>query len=199
MTSFTFSAEQVRSAPPEVRRWMDNEIAKALGSQAHSEHDPSTMQAGALAAATVEEVAQIFNLISDNFLLTQVFFELARETPLAHGLPSLHGLNLNDMQRHVQLDDVRQLLECLNVIGQALQRVRDDAAATLFARDEQGHIYIHGISYQNIRKLRAQLVAEHSSATMPRPADSADFVPAGPEAREPVMQVEHAFPRTPDA
>ncbi len=43
MTSFTFSAEQVRSAPPEVRRWMENEIARALGSQLHSEHDPSKM------------------------------------------------------------------------------------------------------------------------------------------------------------
>ncbi len=199
MTSFTFSAEQVRSAPPEVRRWMENEIAKALGSQAHSEHDPSKLQAGALAAATVDEVAQIFNVISDNFLLTQVFFELARETPLAHVSPSLHGLNLNDMRRHVQLDDAHQLLECLNVINQALQQVRNDATATLFARDEQGHIYIHETSYRNIRKLREQLVAKHSSATTPEPRDAAGFVPAGLEAREPVMQVEHAFPRTPDA
>ncbi len=199
MTSFTFSAEQVRSAPPEVRRWMENEIARALGSQLHSEHDPSKMQAGALAAATVDEVAQIFNLISGNFLLTQVFFELARETPLAPGLPSLHGLNLNDMRRHLQLDDVHQLLECLNVINQALQQVRNDAPATLFARDEQGHIYIHESSYQNIRKLRERLITEHSSAAQPQPPGTTGFVPAGIEAREPVMQVEHAFPRTPDA
>ncbi len=199
MTSFMFSAEQVRSAPPEVRRWMENEIARALGSQVPSEHDPSKMQAGALAAATVDEVAQIFNLISGSFLLTQVFFELARETPLVPGLPSLHGLNLNDMRRHVQLDDVHHLLECLNVINEALQQVQNDATATLFAKDEQGHIYIHEASYRNIRKLREQLIAEHSSATTPHPADAAGFVPAGPEAREPVMPVEHAFPRTPDA
>jgi hypothetical protein len=199
MTSFTFSAEQVRSAPPEVRRWMESEIARALGSQVPSEHDPSKMQAGALAAVTIDEVAQIFNLISDSFLVTQVFFELARETPLVPGLPSLHGLNLNDMRRHVQLDDVRQLLECLNVINQALQQVRNDAAATLFARDEQGHIYIHEASYRNIRKLREQLVAEHSSATTAEPPDAAGFGPAGLEQREPVMPVEHAFPRTPDA
>ncbi len=199
MTSFTFTAEQVRLAPPEVRRWMENEIAKALGAQVHSEHDPSKTRAGALAAATVDEVAQLFNIISGNFLLTQVFFELARETALAPGLPSLHGLNLNDMRRHVQLDDVPQLIECLNVINQVLQQVRNDAAATLFARDEQGHIFIHETSCQNIRKLRARLVAEHSPAAQPQPPEAADFVPAGPEAREPVMQVEHAFPRTPDA
>jgi hypothetical protein len=189
MTSFTFSAEQVRSAPPEVRRWMENEIAKALGSQAHSEHDPSKMQAGALAEATIDEVAQIFNLISGNFLVTQVFFELARETPLAQGIPSLHGLNLGDMQRHVQLGDGRQLGECLNVITHALQKVRNDPTASLFARDERGHIYIHETTYRNIRMLREQLVSPNSSAARAEPTE------AGVEAPEPVMRPEHAFAR----
>jgi hypothetical protein len=193
MTSFTFSGEQVRSAPPEVRRWMESEIAKALGSQAHSEHDPSKMQAGALAEATIDEVAQIFNLISGNFLVTQVFFELARETPLAHGIPSLHGLNLSDMQRHVQLGDGHQLAECINAITRALQKVRNDPTASLFASNERGHIYIHETSYRNIRKLRDQLVLAHSSTPQPQPTE------AGAEAREPVMQPEHAFARTPHA
>jgi len=193
MTSFTFSAEQVRSAPAEVRRWMENEIAKALGLQAHSEHDPSKMQAGALAEATIDEVAQIFNLISGNFLVTQVFFELARETPLAHAIPSLHGLNLSDMQRHVQLGDGRQLAECLNVITHALQKVRNDPTASLFAHDELGHIYIHETSYRNIRRLREQLLSPHSSTEQPQPTE------AGVQAPEPVMQPEHAFARTPRA
>ena len=105
-----------------------DEIAKALGAQAH-EHDPSRMKADALAATTIEEAVQIFNLISGNFVVTQVFFELARETPLAQGVPSLHGLNLGDMQRHVQLGDGRQLAECLNVITHALQKVRNDPTA----------------------------------------------------------------------
>jgi hypothetical protein len=30
MTNFTFSIEQVRSAPPEVRRWIEHEIRAAL-------------------------------------------------------------------------------------------------------------------------------------------------------------------------
>ena len=186
MTSFTFSAEQIKSAPPEARRWMENEIAKALGAQAH-EHDPSRMQAGGLAATTVEEAVQIFNLISGNFLVTQVFFELARETPLAQGAPSLHGLNLADMQRHAQLGDGRQLAECLNAITRALQKVRNDPAATLFAHDERGHIYIHETTYRNIRMLREQLLSPNIAA---EPAE-----PTGAEPPEPVMQPEHAFAR----
>ena len=58
MTSFTFSAEQIKSAPPEARRWMENEIAKALGAPAH-EHDPSRMKADALAATTILSLIHI--------------------------------------------------------------------------------------------------------------------------------------------
>lgn len=196
MTSFTFSAEQVRSAPPEVRRWMENEIARALASQAHFEHDAAMTQASALAACTIDQVAEIFNLVSGNFLITQVFFELARETSIAHGLSSLHVLNLSEMRRHLQLDDARLLLECLNVINQALQRVRNDPAASLFASDERGHIFIHETTYRNIRRLREQLVPTHSSTTRPQPAEARGF---GPEAREPIMQPEHAFAGNRDA
>lgn len=199
MTSFTFSAEQVRLAPPEVRRWMENEIAKALGSLARFEHNPSKMETSALAACTIEEVAKIFSLISGNFLVTQVLFELARETPLTHSVPSLHGINLEDMQRHVQLDDGRVLIECLNVINQALQRVRNDPAASLFASDDQGHVYIHETSYRNLRKLREQLLPAHSSSAVPQPGEASGFVPKDLEGREPVIPPEYAFGGNRDA
>jgi hypothetical protein len=189
MTSFTFSAEQIKSAPPEARRWMENEIAKALGLQA-PEHDPSRMQAGAIAACTIDEATQIFNLISGNFLVTQVFFELARETPLAQGVPSLHGLNLGDMQRHVQLADGRQVGECLNAITVALRKVRNDPTASLFAHDERGHIFIHETTYRNIRMFREQLLSPHSNGARPQPVEP------DAEAREP-LQPEHAFARPP--
>lgn len=79
MTSFTFSLEQVHSAPPEVRRWIENEIAAALGSLTRSEHGPSEPHSVELAACTPEEALKIFELIKGNFLLSQVFFELARD------------------------------------------------------------------------------------------------------------------------
>jgi hypothetical protein len=194
MTSFTFSAEQVKSAPPEVRRWMENEIAKALGLQARFEHDPSKTQASALAACSIDEVGKIFILISGNFLVTQVFFELARETTITHSLPSLHALSLGDMQLHVQVSDGHLLIECLNVINQALQSVRNDEAASLFASDEFGHVYIHETTYRNIRRLREQLVLAHPSAAGNQPTEAGGFVPA----REAQMQPEHAFPENED-
>jgi len=67
MTSFTFSAEQVRSAPPEVRRWIEREIAASLAAMSKSEHDPSQVHAASLAACMPEEAMQLFELIKGNF------------------------------------------------------------------------------------------------------------------------------------
>lgn len=198
MTSFIISAEQVKSAPPEVRRWIENEVARALALPASPTYDPSRMQASALAVCTIDEVAQIFNLISGNFFVTQVFLELARETPLPYKIPSLHTVRLSDIQRHVQLADGQVLLECLGVINQALQRVRNDANASLFGSDESGHIYIHETTHRNIRQLREQLVLAHSAAGLNQSAEPGGFPPAGLEAREPVMQPEHAFAGNPE-
>src|ERR1700741_3538785 len=73
MTSFTFSIEQVRSAPPEVRRWIEHEITAAFAALNKSEHDPSQIHAAALAACMPQEAAQLFEMIKNSFLLSQVF------------------------------------------------------------------------------------------------------------------------------
>jgi hypothetical protein len=73
MTSFTFSLEQLRAAPPEVRRWLEHEIGAALGTLGRLDRDQSQFHTAALAACTPEEALQMFESIKDNFLLSQVF------------------------------------------------------------------------------------------------------------------------------
>ncbi len=55
MTSFTFSVEQLRSAPPEVRHWIETEIAAALSGLNRLELGPSEPHSAELAACTPEE------------------------------------------------------------------------------------------------------------------------------------------------
>jgi hypothetical protein len=45
----------------------------------------------------------MFELIKDNFVLSQVFFELARETPAGRSAPPLHALNIVDLLSHTRL------------------------------------------------------------------------------------------------
>jgi hypothetical protein len=162
MTSFTFSIEQVRSAPPEVRRWIEHEITAAFGALNRSEHDPSQVRAAALAACMPQEATQAFEMIKGNFLLSQVFFELARDMPNSHNAAALHPLSVADILRHTRLGDGDRLVDCFTAINQAFQAIRNDPEATLFGFDQQGHVFVHQVTHDSIRQLWEQLFAAHA-------------------------------------
>jgi hypothetical protein len=162
MTSFTFSIEQVRSAPPEVRRWIERETTAALAALNRPEHDPSQVHAAALAACMPQEAAQVFEMIKGNFLLSQVFFELARDMPNSHGPAPLHPLSVADIIRHTRLADGDRLVDCFTAINQAFQTIRNDPEATLFGFDHQGHVFIHQTTHDSVRQLWEQLFAAHA-------------------------------------
>jgi hypothetical protein len=115
--------------PPEVRRWIEREVTAAVALLQGVEHDPSQLHAAALAACTPQEAAEVYELIRGNFLLSQVFFELAREAPRNRGEAPLHALGLADMLRHTRVGDGDRLVECFTAINQAFQTVRNDPEA----------------------------------------------------------------------
>jgi hypothetical protein len=168
MTSFTFSLEQLRAAPPEVRRWVEHEIGAALGALGRLDRDQSQVHNAALAACTPEEALQMFESIKDNFLLSQVFFELAREMPAGRTAPPLHALNIADLLRHTRLSDGDRLADCFTAINQIFHTVRNDPEAALFGFDQYGHVYIHETTHHSIRGLWEQLfVTDQHAASRP--------------------------------
>ena len=170
MTSFTFSLEQLKAAPPEVRRWVEHEIGAALGALSRFDHDASQVHSSALAACTPEEALQVFEAIKDNFLLSQVFFELARETPAGRAAPPLRALNIGELLRHTRLSHGDRLADCLTAINQVFQTVRNDPAAALFGFDQYGHVYIHESTHHSVRRAWGQLFVsdqQPSSQTAP--------------------------------
>ena len=167
MASFTFSLEQLRSAPPEVRRWIENEIVAALGSLTRSEHGPSEPHSAELAACTPEEALRVSKLIKGNFLLSPVFFELAREMPpLTGGSGPYHILNIGEILRHTRLADGDRLADCLTAISTAFQSVRNDEEAALFGFDQQGRVYLL------TRRTKASVGCGSSSSRPMRPAQA---------------------------
>jgi hypothetical protein len=168
MTSFAFTAEQVRSAPPEVRRWLENQIVAALA-EMRPPHDASQVHAAALASCSFAEAAQVLELIKEDFLLTQVFFELGRDMPGGRAAAPLHALDVGDLLRHTRVPDGDHLADYLTAINRAFQQVRGDPEATLFGFDEQGHVFVHEATFMSVRRLWQQLTAAPAAAAQFQP------------------------------
>jgi hypothetical protein len=141
---------------------MEREAAAALAALNRPEPDPSHLHAAALAACTLQEAAEAYQLIKGNFLLSQVFFELAREAPGNRGGPPLHALSLADMLRHTRLADGDRLVGCFSAITQAFRTVRNDPEGSLFGFDQYEQVWIHQTTHDSIRELWEQLFHSQS-------------------------------------
>jgi hypothetical protein len=168
MVGVTLSPEQIRSAPPQVRQWIEHEIARSLGLAAAApqpEHAPPH-----LVACGREEVQAILEQIQNMLPVVSVFFELGREFG-PNVTQGLRSLRLGDIMSHALLHIPAQVVQCLDVINEAMRRFRGDAGATMYAVDQSGHCLIAETTAQNILRLWRDIVAER------------DLAPGAPEAQ----------------
>jgi hypothetical protein len=170
VTSFTFSIDELKSAPPEIRQWMLTRIEKELVAAVTGAVPTPPAHEPELAACTPEEAAQLLEVIHGDFATVQVFLELARETPSDGPDRRFHGFSIAEMMRHTRLNDSR-LVQCLQAINLGFQRVRNDAEARLFGFDQANHVFIHEATHRSIRAVWAELVGMTAPAT-PVPAES---------------------------
>jgi hypothetical protein len=93
-----------------------------------------------------------------------VFFELGREAAsvAVHGL---RAFRIADILRHTRLQSPDQVVQCLDVLAQALQRVRGDPAATFFALDDHGHCLVAEATMRSIHRLWQEIVAQRGEAS----------------------------------
>jgi hypothetical protein len=77
MIGITLNSEQIRTAPPEVRRWIEREVAIALGFQIAAPDGQGRIEQ--LAICSVEELGSMLTLIQGVFPAVSVLFELGRE------------------------------------------------------------------------------------------------------------------------
>jgi hypothetical protein len=180
MTSFTFSAAQVRSAPAGVRQWIENEVAAnhLAPNRVHSQ--PPSKDLANLEPCTLDEVARIFEAIREDVAATRVFLELAREAPVGVDTQPLHALSIREIMSHTQLNDGR-LVDCFRAINQAFQQIRNNPEAALFGFDQANHVYIHETTHRSIRALWEQLAWRQAppmtAATAPTASSVIGFMP----------------------
>ena len=121
MPGIALSMDEIKAAPPEVRRWLEQEMVRAFGSQP----TPPSHEAAVLVGCNIEEARDILALVQDMLPAVNVLFELGREAASV----AVHGLraySIADIQRHVRLQSPEQVVQCLEVLTQALRRVRGD-------------------------------------------------------------------------
>lgn len=167
MVGLTLSAEEIRAAPPEVRRWLEQEMVRAFGPQT----GPQPVSR-ALVGCNVEEAQELLKLVQGMLPVVNVFFELGREAAsvAVHGM---RAFRITDVQRHVRLQSPDQVVECLNVLAQALRRVRSDAEAAFYALDNQGHCLIAETTMRSILRLWQDIVVQRGLQSGPA-ADAAE-------------------------
>ncbi len=141
MVGITLSPEQIRAAPPEVRRWIEQEVLHMLrlGPEIERESaaDAARQAPPHIIACTAEDAAHILTVIRQAPSAVAVYLELGRD-PGIGGQNGMRVLRLADLQRHARLPDMRQLLEALHGITAAFNGLSHEPGAMLFGIDERG-------------------------------------------------------------
>jgi hypothetical protein len=160
MIGLTLSAEQVRGAPPEVRRWLEQQMRASFGFAA-----PEQRNAEALAARLVgcnpEEAAKILELVQGMLPVVNVFFELGREA-ISVPVHGMRAFRLGDLAQHTRLASTEQVVECLDVLTAALRRVRGDVAALFYLLDEHDHCLVAEPTMRSVLHIWQDIVARRA-------------------------------------
>lgn len=171
MTGIVLSPDQVRSAPPAVRRWIDAQLAGEFGA-AHSglpgrEAEPAGELLSRLTLATLSEVLEIFRLLQRDPPAEVVFVQLGRE-PIEPLHPSeIYAIDAADIARKAGITKHAQLIACLNHVNAALQSLRGDPEAALVLCDQAGRCFIREATHRAIHVLWDDLHAAPTPARWP--------------------------------
>src|SRR4051794_5570651 len=109
MASIALSSEQISQAPPEVRRWLEQQIVGLLNAtRARPAMQPPEQH---LVGCDLATARGILSLIGEILPVVTVFFELARE-PAAASAQGLRALRLDEMARQARLHGPEQVAAC---------------------------------------------------------------------------------------
>ncbi|HZV21881.1 MAG TPA: hypothetical protein VE986_10095 [Hyphomicrobiales bacterium] len=163
MIGITLTPERIRAAPVEVRRWIERELSNSLGLR--TEEDSSRQQLSKhLVACTLEEADAVLSSIQGMFPVVGVFFELGRQG-ISLGSEQLQAFRLTDIVKHTRLPNASHALACLDIINEAIRRVRADASATLYVLDNRGDCIVATQTQQSISRLWEQVIGSDTRGT----------------------------------
>jgi len=201
MLSILLTADQVKTAPEEVRRWIEATVRRELSLEAHTPYQRNGFRyaENGLAICALAEVSQIFTLLRRDPDACRLFLALGCDNyDRAHGTHTARPVPLDRLAQHLGLADPTQLVALLETINNALRQERADADAALFAIDGETALFVDPETQWHIFQLLQLL-----SGTEERRAATPGARP-GPAARPAAAPVSvtapyHAAPVAPVA
>jgi hypothetical protein len=168
MIGITLTSEQIRAAPPDVRRWIEREVMASFGQPSQPAEEPRGQHLAVCSPAQAEAVlAQIQGVLP----VVNVFFELGRQGAI-FGQPNIEAFRLLDIAHHTRLSDANQVVACLDTINQAFSNACGDVTARFCALDREGHCFIALETQQNILRLWQKMIARQQLSLEEAPAST---------------------------
>jgi len=158
MIGITLTTDQIRKAPAQVRQWIEHEVIASLGLAADAPAAAEHPQAAHLVGCTTEDAAAVLAQIKGLMPAFNVFFEFARPG-VSFGQPAVMTFRLIDILYHTRLQNIEQVIECLEAINEAFARVRGDASAKFCGFDNQGHCLIAPETQKSVAALWQSILA----------------------------------------
>jgi len=161
MIGITLTIDQIRSAPPPVRQWIEKEVTAALGLSEPQLAPAATAEPSKQAhmvSCSIEDAEAILAKIEDVLPAVNVFFEFGRPA-ISYGNPPVMAFRLLDMMYHTRLSDVGQVAACLEMIDEALATLRNDSSARFCGFDNEGHCFIPAQTQESIAALWQKIAA----------------------------------------
>lgn len=176
MVDLLLKADQIKSAPREVKNWLKAMLERDLSLMPDSNTNPSW----ALAECTIEEAALVLAAIQNDYLACQVFFELGRDQYVEDTPPNrFHKVSLTIVMHHVRLSSGEHLIACLEEISQTFANVRHEPEVQILALDGNGNCYIRETTRQSIRAIWEDLVVNRTGKAA-KTLDSRIITPSEP-------------------
>ncbi len=170
MVGISLTAEQIRAAPPDVRHWLEQQCAAMFAPAAEVQPHAEPRR---LAQVTPGEAQALLEQIEDILPVVSVFFELGRENV---GVPvqGMRVFRLPEILRHTRLESVAQVIECLDVINDALRHVRHDPEAMICAVDHEGRCFVAEATSHSVLTLWQSIVASRGLQMPAKPVPEAE-------------------------
>ncbi|MGJ5138108.1 hypothetical protein ACQR1V_08965 [Bradyrhizobium oligotrophicum] len=161
MIGITLTADQIRSAPPEVRRWIEHQVLSGLGLGPEAPSAPPALpEPGAhLVACSADDAGKILAQIQGVLPAVNVFFEFGRPG-IALGQPPVMMFRLIDILHHTRLQNIGQVMASLDMINKALIETRHDPSVRFCGFDPEGHCLIAPETQRAIASVWQSVIAK---------------------------------------